>query len=31
MLENNAAAFRLWRATPMTERVATYRRLAITL
>lgn len=31
MLGNNAAAFRLWRATPMTERVATYRRLATTL
>ncbi|MGF6573388.1 succinate-semialdehyde dehydrogenase [Paraburkholderia sp. GAS333] len=31
MLENNAAAFRLWRATPMTERVATYRRLAAVL
>jgi succinate-semialdehyde dehydrogenase len=31
MLDNNAAAFRLWRATPMTERVATYRRLAAVL
>jgi succinate-semialdehyde dehydrogenase len=31
MLENNAAAYRLWRATPMTARVATYRRLAATL
>jgi succinate-semialdehyde dehydrogenase len=31
MLDNNDAAFRLWRATPMTERVATYRRLAATL
>ncbi|WGS53277.1 NAD-dependent succinate-semialdehyde dehydrogenase [Paraburkholderia sp. D15] len=31
MLANNAAAYQLWRATPMTERVATYRRLAITL
>jgi succinate-semialdehyde dehydrogenase len=31
MLEQNAAAYRMWRATPMTERVATYRRLAVTL
>ena len=31
MLESNAAAYRLWRATPMPERVATYRRLAATL
>lgn len=31
LLEKNAAAFRLWRATPMTERVAAYRRLAATL
>ncbi len=31
MLEANAAAYRLWRATPMTERVATYRRLSATL
>ncbi|RKP47100.1 NAD-dependent succinate-semialdehyde dehydrogenase [Pararobbsia silviterrae] len=31
MLDNNAAAYRLWRATPMTERVETYRRLATTL
>ncbi|WP_052191237.1 NAD-dependent succinate-semialdehyde dehydrogenase [Luteibacter sp. 9133] len=31
LLDNNAAAFRLWRATPMTERVAAYRRLASTL
>jgi succinate-semialdehyde dehydrogenase len=31
MLEENAAAYRLWRATPMTERVATYRRLSATL
>jgi len=30
-LERNAAAFRLWRATPMVERVAAYRRLASTL
>lgn len=31
MLEDNAAAYRLWRATPMALRVATYRRLAATL
>ncbi|WP_233887601.1 NAD-dependent succinate-semialdehyde dehydrogenase [Paraburkholderia flagellata] len=31
MLEDNAAAFRLWRATPMAVRVATYRRLSATL
>jgi succinate-semialdehyde dehydrogenase len=31
LLDSNAAAFRLWRATPMRERVATYRRLAETL
>lgn len=31
LLDANAAAFRLWRATPMTERVATYRRLAAVL
>jgi succinate-semialdehyde dehydrogenase len=31
MLEDNAAAFRLWRATPMIERVATYRRLSAAL
>ncbi|MDR5755197.1 MULTISPECIES: NAD-dependent succinate-semialdehyde dehydrogenase [unclassified Caballeronia] len=31
MLEDNAAAYRLWRATPMAVRVATYRRLAATL
>jgi succinate-semialdehyde dehydrogenase len=31
LLTNNAAAFRLWRATPMRERVAAYRRLATTL
>lgn len=31
MLEDNAAAYRLWRATPMTERVAAYRRLSATL
>lgn len=30
-LHANAAAFRLWRATPMTQRVAAYRRLAATL
>ena len=29
LLDVNAAAFRLWRATPMRERVAAYRRLAI--
>ena len=31
LLDVNAAAFRLWRATPMRERVAAYRRLADTL
>lgn len=31
LLKANAAAFRLWRATPMRERVAAYRRLATTL
>jgi succinate-semialdehyde dehydrogenase len=31
LLTANAAAFRLWRATPMRERVAAYRRLAATL
>ncbi|CAB3645416.1 Succinate semialdehyde dehydrogenase [NAD(P)+] Sad [Paraburkholderia graminis C4D1M] len=31
MLEDNAAAYRLWRGTPMAVRVATYRRLAATL
>ncbi|MYN37984.1 aldehyde dehydrogenase family protein [Duganella sp. FT109W] len=31
LLSVNAAAFRLWRATPMRERVAAYRRLATTL
>jgi succinate-semialdehyde dehydrogenase len=31
MLEDNAAAYRLWRATPMAVRVATYRRLSSTL
>ena len=31
LLDANAAAFRLWRATPMRERVAAYRRLATTL
>jgi succinate-semialdehyde dehydrogenase len=31
LLDVNAAAFRLWRATPMRERVAAYRRLATTL
>ncbi|ANH69195.1 NAD-dependent succinate-semialdehyde dehydrogenase [Mitsuaria sp. 7] len=31
LLDSNAAAFRLWRATPMRERVASYRRLAETL
>ena len=30
MLDDNAA-FRLWRATPMAERIATYRRLAAAL
>jgi succinate-semialdehyde dehydrogenase len=28
LLEDNATAFSMWRATPMAERVATYRRLA---
>ncbi|MBB3213900.1 succinate-semialdehyde dehydrogenase [Herbaspirillum sp. Sphag1AN] len=28
VLERNAAAFRMWRATPIAERIATYRRLA---
>ena len=31
LLDDNAAAQRLWRATPMAERVATYRRLAAAL
>ena len=31
LLDVNAAAFRLWRATPMRERVSAYRRLADTL
>jgi succinate-semialdehyde dehydrogenase len=31
LLDANAAAFRLWRATPMGERVAAYRRLSATL
>jgi succinate-semialdehyde dehydrogenase len=31
LLDVNAAAFRLWRATPMRERVTAYRRLADTL
>ena len=31
VLDRGAAAFRLWRATPMTERVAAYRRLSATL
>jgi succinate-semialdehyde dehydrogenase len=31
LLDVNAAAFRLWRATPMRERVSAYRRLAATL
>lgn len=31
LLDTNAAAFRLWRATPMSERVAAYRRLSATL
>ena len=30
-LELSVSAFRLWRATPMSERVAAYNRLAITL
>jgi len=28
LLDDNTAAYRMWRATPMGERVATYRRLA---
>lgn len=31
MLDGNAEAYRLWRATPMAVRVATYRRLAAVL
>lgn len=31
LLDANAAAFRLWRATPMHERVSAYRRLSATL
>ena len=31
LLIENAAAFRLWRATPMEERVGIYRRLSATL
>ena len=31
LLDSNAAAFRLWRATPMRERVAAYTRLAAVL
>jgi succinate-semialdehyde dehydrogenase len=31
LLDANGAAFRLWRATPMAERVLAYRRLAATL
>lgn len=31
MLDDNTAASRLWRATPMAERVETYRRLSATL
>jgi succinate-semialdehyde dehydrogenase len=31
LLDANSAAFRLWRATPMQERVAAYGRLAATL
>jgi len=31
LLDANAAAFRLWRATPMRERVLAYRRLSATL
>lgn len=31
LLDTSAAAFRLWRATPMRERVAAYRRLSATL
>jgi succinate-semialdehyde dehydrogenase len=31
LLDHSAAAFRLWRATPMKERVAAYRRLSAIL
>lgn len=31
LLEANARAFRMWRATPMSERIASYRRLAAIL
>jgi succinate-semialdehyde dehydrogenase len=31
LLDASASAFRLWRATPMRERVAAYRRLSATL
>ncbi len=31
LLDASASAFRLWRATPMIERVAAYRRLSATL
>ena len=31
LLDDNAAAFRLWRATPMRERVSAYERLAAEL
>jgi len=31
LLDANTAAFRLWRATPMRERVTAYRRLSATL
>jgi succinate-semialdehyde dehydrogenase len=31
LLDRSASAFRLWRATPMRERVATYRRLSAIL
>jgi succinate-semialdehyde dehydrogenase len=31
LLDRSATAFRLWRATPMRERVATYRRLSAIL
>jgi succinate-semialdehyde dehydrogenase len=31
LLDQSAAAFRLWRATPMKERVAAYRRLSAVL
>ncbi|MFC4526279.1 NAD-dependent succinate-semialdehyde dehydrogenase [Dyella halodurans] len=31
MLDANSAAFRMWRATPMSERVIVYRRLATVL